>query len=60
MYEKQLSLVIEPGHPAYEWAKNQSDSVSAFGHIGTHIDCYESEPEKRNLRSECCYNQLHR
>jgi len=46
MYRKQLSLVIEPGHPAYEWAKKQSDSVSAFGHIGTHIDCYESEPEK--------------
>jgi hypothetical protein len=48
MYKKQLSLVIETGHPAYEWAKKQSDSVSAFGHIGTHIDCYESEPEKAN------------
>ena len=48
MYKKQLSLVIEAGHPAYEWAKKQSDSVRAFGHIGTHIDCYESEPEKAN------------
>jgi kynurenine formamidase len=46
MYKKQLSLLIEEGHPAYEWAKKQSDSVSAFGHIGTHIDCYESEPEQ--------------
>ena len=47
MYHANLSLVIEEGHPAFEWAKKQSDSVHAFGHIGTHIDCYESTPEKR-------------
>ncbi|MDO6618541.1 MULTISPECIES: hypothetical protein [unclassified Shewanella] len=44
MHEQKLSLVIESGHPAYEWAKKQSDAVGAFGHIGTHIDCYDSEP----------------
>lgn len=46
MYENNLSITIEAGHPAYEWAKSQSDSVNAFGHIGTHIDCYNSEPSE--------------
>ncbi len=46
MHEIKLSLIIEEGHPAYEWAKNQSDAVGAFGHLGTHIDCYQSTPEK--------------
>jgi len=45
MNEINLSLIVEEGHPAYEWAKRQSDAVSAFGHIGTHIDCYDCEPE---------------
>ncbi|MBV7315333.1 cyclase family protein [Shewanella sp. NIFS-20-20] len=36
--------MVEPDHPAYQWAKRQSDAVNAFGHIGTHIDCYESVP----------------
>lgn len=52
MYKKNLSLIVEKGHPAYEWAKIQSDAVSAFGHIGTHIDCYDSEPEKTDYEVE--------
>jgi len=42
---RKLSLEISPEHPAYLWAKNQSDSVNAFGHIGTHIDCYSTSPK---------------
>jgi kynurenine formamidase len=52
MHKEQLSLLVEKGHPAYEWAKKQSDSVSAFGHIGTHIDCYESEPAQAKYEVE--------
>ena len=52
MYEENISLVVEEGHSAYEWAKRQSDAVSAFGHIGTHIDCYEAEPEKADYEVE--------
>lgn len=52
MHKEPLSLLIEEGHPAYEWAKKQSDSVSAFGHIGTHIDCYESEPAEAKYEVE--------
>lgn len=44
MKSKNISIVIEPTHSAYLWAKKQSDSVSAFGHIGTHIDCYDKAP----------------
>ncbi len=52
MYKKSLSLLVAKGHPAYEWAKKQSDSVSAFGHIGTHIDCYDAEPEQAKYELE--------
>ncbi len=52
MYEENLSLIIDEKHPSYEWAKRQSDSVGALGHIGTHIDCYESEPLKSNYNVE--------
>lgn len=42
---QSISLLINEDHPAYQWAKKQSDSVNAFGHIGTHIDCYTKVPE---------------
>ena len=62
MHKEQLSLFVEEGHPAYEWAKKQSDSVSAFGHIGTHIDCYGSEPDKAKYEVEAvvldCTNRM--
>ncbi len=47
-----LSLELTEDHPAYQWAKRQSDSVSAMGHIGTHIDCYTREPEEAFYRVE--------
>ena len=52
MSEENLTLVIDSGHPSYEWAKRQSDSVGAMGHIGTHIDCYDSEPEQSDYQVE--------
>lgn len=41
-----LSLELSKEHPSYLWAKKQSDSVNAIGHIGTHIDCYTSIPSE--------------
>ncbi|WP_430735537.1 hypothetical protein [Halodesulfovibrio aestuarii] len=41
-----LHIEITEEHPAYRWAKSQSDSVNAIGHIGTHLDCYTTEPTK--------------
>ncbi|PSW18108.1 hypothetical protein C9I98_18670 [Photobacterium sanctipauli] len=51
MYEKNISLDISPEHPAYQWAKRQSDSVNALGHIGTHIDCYTKVPAHTDYRT---------
>lgn len=42
----RLDIKLDQDHPAYLWAKKQSDSVNALGHIGTHLDCYTSSPEK--------------
>jgi len=39
-----LHIHIAEENPAYRWAKNQSDSVNAMGHIGTHLDCYTKVP----------------
>ena len=47
---KILSLIIKENHPAYSWAKQQSDSVNAIGHIGTHIDCYTRTPKESNYK----------
>lgn len=44
MNRKNISIEILDDHPAYQWAKRQSDSVNAMGHIGTHIDCYTKMP----------------
>lgn len=41
-----LHIEITEEHSAYRWAKSQSDSVNAIGHIGTHLDCYTTEPAK--------------
>jgi len=43
---KKLSINISEDHSAYLWAKKQSDSVNALGHIGTHIDCYSNSPSE--------------
>ncbi|PSU35563.1 hypothetical protein [Photobacterium lutimaris] len=47
-----ISLAINEQHPAYQWAKKQSDSVNAFGHIGTHIDCYTKVPAKNHYTTD--------
>lgn len=44
MNRKNISIELSEEHPAYQWAKRQSDSVDAMGHIGTHIDCYTKMP----------------
>ncbi|ELR66578.1 hypothetical protein C942_04276 [Photobacterium marinum] len=46
MTKTSISIEITESHPAYQWAKRQSDSVNAMGHIGTHIDCYTTTPEQ--------------
>ena len=43
---KKLSIDIAEDHSAFLWAKKQSDSVNAIGHIGTHIDCYSNSPSE--------------
>lgn len=48
----KLSLELSQEHPAYIWAKKQSDSVNALGHIGTHIDCYTVSPSEANYELE--------
>lgn len=45
MKNHPLHIDISENHPAYLWAKKQSDSVNAFGHIGTHLDCYTAQPQ---------------
>ncbi|MCW8328924.1 cyclase family protein [Photobacterium sp. SDRW27] len=47
-----VSLEINEEHPAYQWAKQHSDSVNALGHIGTHIDCYTKVPQQNHYSTE--------
>jgi kynurenine formamidase len=58
----KLSLELSKEHPAYLWAKKQSDSVNALGHIGTHIDCYTVSPSEANYELEAelinCFNNM--
>ncbi|MGZ2371684.1 cyclase family protein [Ancylomarina sp. YFZ004] len=58
----KLSLELSKEHPAYLWAKKQSDSVNALGHIGTHIDCYTLSPSEANYELEAvllnCFNNM--
>lgn len=51
--ECRLDIELDLDHPAYLWAKKQSDSVNALGHIGTHLDCYTSSPEELYYDLEC-------
>ncbi len=58
----KLSLELSKEHPAYLWAKKQSDSVNALGHIGTHIDCYTASPSEAVYELEAelinCLNNM--
>ncbi|MGF1700252.1 hypothetical protein L4D09_08055 [Photobacterium makurazakiensis] len=51
MNRQNISVDINESHPAYQWAKRQSDSVNAMGHIGTHIDCYTRVPAETKYRT---------
>jgi len=52
MTRTPISIEINETHPAYQWAKHQSDSVNALGHIGTHIDCYTKVPQQNSYTTE--------
>jgi hypothetical protein len=58
----KLSLELSKEHPSYLWAKRQSDSVNALGHIGTHIDCYTASPKESEYELEVelirCFNGI--
>ncbi|NHE55950.1 hypothetical protein [Cyclobacterium plantarum] len=58
----KLSLELSEEHPSYLWAKKQSDSVNALGHIGTHIDCYTVSPKESEYELEVelirCFNEM--
>ncbi|WP_282016006.1 hypothetical protein [Marinifilum flexuosum] len=58
----KLSLELSKEHPSYLWAKRQSDSVNALGHIGTHIDCYTASPKESEYELEAelirCFNGM--
>jgi kynurenine formamidase len=41
-----LHINLPINHPAYEWVEKQADKVGAKGHVGTHIDCYTSTPQR--------------
>lgn len=58
----KLSLELDKDHSAFLWAKKQSDSVNALGHIGTHIDCYTASPSEVSYELEVelinCFNNM--
>ncbi|MBI9064379.1 MAG: hypothetical protein JEZ14_20510 [Marinilabiliaceae bacterium] len=43
----KIDIKLSDDHPAMIWAKTQSDTVNAIGHVGTHIDCYTKQPKKK-------------
>ena len=49
---QSISLSVNEDHPAYLWAKRQADAVNAFGHIGTHIDCYTKVPSQNHYLTD--------
>ncbi|MDY3069333.1 MAG: hypothetical protein SOR57_06705 [Parabacteroides sp.] len=42
----QLHIKLKDDSPAIQWAAAQSDRIGARGHVGTHLDCYTTVPEK--------------
>lgn len=43
---KQLHLILDKNSSAIQWANSQADKLGARGHVGTHIDCYTTIPNK--------------
>lgn len=42
----RLHLILDENSSAIKWADAQADRVGARGHVGTHLDCYTTVPEK--------------
>lgn len=42
----QLHIKLDENSSAMQWADNQADKLGARGHVGTHLDCYTTVPEK--------------
>lgn len=42
----QLHITLEENSPAIKWTNTQADRIGARGHVGTHLDCYTTVPEK--------------
>lgn len=47
---KQLHLKLDENSLAIRWADAQADKVGARGHVGTHLDCYTTVPEKSEYK----------
>ena len=42
----QLHIKLDENSSAMQWADSQADKLGARGHVGTHLDCYTTVPEK--------------
>lgn len=47
---QQLHIKLEVDSPLIQWVNAQADSIGARGHIGTHLDCYTTVPEKKSIK----------
>lgn len=43
---KSLHIKLDKNSPPIKWADAQADRIGARGHVGTHLDCYTTVPEK--------------
>ncbi|WP_278967015.1 hypothetical protein [Phocaeicola coprocola] len=43
---KSLHIKLNKNSPPIKWADAQADRIGARGHVGTHLDCYTTVPEK--------------
>lgn len=43
---ERLHLELDENSSAMQWANSQADKLGARGHVGTHLDCYTTVPEK--------------
>lgn len=43
---EKLHLTLDKNSLPMQWAKKQADKLGALGHVGTHLDCYTTVPEK--------------
>ena len=58
----QLHITLEENSPAIKWANTQADRIGARGHVGTHLDCYTTVPEKPEYNTTAmvldCQNEM--